>query len=106
MTKKYGQILLCMIAGAVLSFMALPPVRPAVAQDYPETTPTGTPAIPPQFYLTPWEGNRGSWISIKGSTFTNSSNMMLLRQLFDASEPNHTGPTSHRESQKSTRPGG
>ncbi len=73
MTKKYGQILLCIIAGAVLSFMALIPVRPAVAQDYPETTPTGTPVIPPQFYLTPWEGNRGSWISIKGSTFTNSS---------------------------------
>lgn len=73
MTKKYCQILLCIIAGAVLSFMALLPVRPAVAQDYPETTPTGTPVIPPQFYLSPWEGNRGTWIRINGSVFTPNS---------------------------------
>ncbi len=69
-----------LLAVAIVSVVALVPARPAMADDYPETTPTVTPVIPPQFYLyatdsnsSPWEGNRGTWIRIKGSTFTNSS---------------------------------
>jgi hypothetical protein len=62
MIRKYGLLFLCFL----LSFI----IPVTVNISFPPVT---AEAIPTQFYLTPWEGIRGSIIRIKGSTFTKST---------------------------------
>lgn len=70
MIRKYGLIFLCLLFCVILSIATHMSFRHVAADDESEATPTVTPVIPVQFYLTPWDGIRGSIIRIKGSTFT------------------------------------
>jgi hypothetical protein len=62
--KKCFQALLCILLGIIVPLLSVVSNRPVRAQNE---------AIPTKFSLSPFEGYRGTWVRIQGSTFTKNT---------------------------------